>query len=72
MQHPLALRLEDGIMECWNITSDMKVLEEYIESLNLPSKDTDKLLNIIIGVRELYDIKFTRLFESFEESIRHL
>ena len=60
--------LEDSIMECWNVTSDIKVV--YQEWLDSPTPmDEDEIANILIGMETLYNRKFERLFREYEEAL---
>jgi|TARA_R110002074_G_scaffold1334_1_gene7983 hypothetical protein len=62
--------LEDRIMECWNITNDIKVV--YSEQLDSPDlMSDDELANIMIGLEALYNRKFARLFQSYEAICEH-
>ena len=62
--------LEDRIMECWNVTSDIKIV--YEEQLDSPRPmNEDELANILIGMEYLYNRKFQRLFEAYEEICKH-
>jgi len=62
--------LEAKIMECWNVTSDIKVV--YEEHLDSPTPmNEDELANILIGMEYLYNRKFTRLFEEYEAILKH-
>lgn len=62
--------LEDMIMQCWHVTGDINTVADYIgESADIPAKEKDKLLNMLIGMRELYNIKFSGMFNLFEELI---
>lgn len=54
--------LEQNILAAWMVTDDLKLLLEVAEG--------DKAQNIIIGMIELYTLKFEKLFESFENSIK--
>ena len=57
--------LEQQIMECWNITTDLDSLfEECCEGYD--SMTVDKVSNITLGMKELYEIKFNKLFRTFE------
>ena len=60
--------LEQGIMECWSITTDLKHIIEYYRTNN--SKDINS--KNIESVVDLYDIKFDRLFHTFEQCIREM
>lgn len=53
--------LEQNILAAWNVIDDLRLLLEVAEG--------DKAQNIIIGMIELYTLKFEKLFESFEKNI---
>ena len=62
--------LEAKIMECWNVTSDIKVV--YEEHLDSPTPmNEDELANILIGMEYLYNRKFQRLWQAFEDVCDH-
>ena len=58
--------LEQDIMDCWNITKDLDSLLLAVER-----GDEDQIMNIIIGLRSLYDLKFEKMFNTFEQCIRN-
>ena len=63
-------RLEERIMDCWQITSDIKlVYEEHLDSDEPMSED--EMSNILIGLEYLYQRKFDRLLTEFEKVCRH-
>ena len=55
---------EQQIMSCWNITSDLKDLSEEILEGNLSK---DQISNVLIGLDQLYNIRFEKLFRIFEQ-----
>ena len=55
---------EQQIMSCWNITSDLKDLSEEILEGNLSK---DQISNVLIGLEQLYNIRFEKLFRIFEQ-----
>ena len=55
---------EQQIMSCWNITSDLKDLSEEILEGNLSK---DQIGNVLIGLEQLYNIRFNKLFLIFEQ-----
>ena len=61
--------LEQGILNCWNICEDMKIVADYV--LNKPTIDKDQLSNILIGMADLYQLKFEKTFSDFEETIKY-
>jgi len=54
--------LEQQILECWRITDDIKMLAEAIGNKEMSE---DKLMNILIGMQDLYDLKFDKTFNTF-------
>ena len=61
--------LEQQILDCWNITGDIKHITEYLLDAPLEPDRVDKISNMLIGVEELYNIEFQKLFETFEQLI---
>ena len=65
--------LEQHIMECWNVTSDVEMLTEAIldspRFSDMPADYSDRIANMLIGVKELYEMRFERLFQTFEDCI---
>jgi hypothetical protein len=55
--------LEEQIMNCWNVVEDMKV---YLSSKHL---DDDRTMNFLIGMSELYQVKFEKLWDTYEEAL---
>lgn len=59
--------LEQQIMACWNVTSDIDTLfEGVIES----DMTTDQVANILLGMKQLYELKFDKLFNTFEQLMK--
>lgn len=59
--------LEEQIMECWNVVKDIETLYSIEDIRDL---DHDERMNILIGLSSLYQIKFERLFNTFEQLIQ--
>lgn len=57
--------LEQNIMECWNVTSDIDILIENYDSMS-----EDSILNILIGMKEMYQLRFDKMFRSFEDLLQ--
>ena len=62
--------LEQEIMNCWKVTNDIDSVAHFVGQINIDAKDQDALLNMLLGMKQLYDVKFEILFETFEELIR--
>jgi hypothetical protein len=66
----IAFELEEKIMDCWNVTSEIKlVYSEYLDSAEIMTED--ELMNIMIGIEYLYERKFKRLMASYEKICSH-
>ena len=63
--------LEQRIMQCWNIIDDIRVV--YTRHLDGEKPLTeDELANILIGMEQLYDIKFYNLFSTYEKLLKEI
>jgi len=58
--------LEQEILDCWNVTKDIDTLLEAVMEKELTH---DKISNILLGIKELYELKFDRTFRTFESVI---
>ncbi len=61
---------EQQIMECWNVTTDIRVVSEYLMDAPLEAGREDKIANMLIGIEALYEAKFNKLFRQFEQLVR--
>jgi len=65
--------LEQHIMECWNVTSDVDMLLEAIldspRFSDMPAEYSDRIANMLLGMKELYEMRFERLWSTFEDCI---
>lgn len=59
--------LEQEIMNCWRVTDDVNILFENVMEKDLT---TDQIANTLLGIEELYKMKFEKLFSTFEELIK--
>lgn len=64
---PNRFDLEQEILNCWRIVDDLKILNEAVLEQDA---DRDKISNILTGLADLYEMKFNKTFEIFEECIR--
>jgi len=55
--------LEERIMHCWGIVDDLDYVAELVQ-------DDDKAANMVLGLKSLYQAKFEKLWETFENSIK--
>ena len=63
---------EQLLLECWNITQDINTINEYvIEGDNKAPEYTDRISNMLIGVSELHELKFNKLFDMFSDLVKN-
>ena len=56
--------LEQNIMQCWNITDDVQLMLDSWDSLSEYDKQ-----NYLIGLKQMYQLKFERLWGIFEKCV---
>jgi hypothetical protein len=57
--------LEDQLMECWGVVDDL----DMVYSTEALYQDQDRMMNVLLGMQELYKIRFQRLFNTFEHLV---
>lgn len=55
--------LEQKIMQCWGICDDLEVIAQMLDE-----ESPDKVQDTIRGLKDLYEFKFNKLFEAYEQS----
>ena len=56
--------LEQDIMNCWSVVDDIKELNRCM--LDRRKMTDDGVGNYLLGLETIYQVKFERLFETFE------
>lgn len=59
--------LEQEIMNCWSVVEDVKALRETISN-NLVTQDFQE--NYLLGLETIYQVKFEKLWATFEQCIK--
>jgi hypothetical protein len=54
---------EQQIQKCWLVTDDIYELAEGVLEHDLTS---DQITNILFGMKEMYELKFNKLWDMFE------
>ena len=58
--------LEQDIMYCRNIIDDIDMLYENVcDKFDMPAETVDRIANILLGMKELYEMRFDRLDDTF-------
>lgn len=65
MKH--SFELEQDIMSCWGVVEDLDALFDGVMDKNLSQ---DAIANIVLGLKGLYDLKFQKLFSTFEKALK--
>lgn len=60
---------EQEIMECWSVTSDIDTLFGYVCDTPTAEVSQDQIANILLGMKQLYNLKFQKMFATFEELV---
>jgi hypothetical protein len=58
--------LEQNIMQCWNVCDDIQLYLDMHDNM-----DEDQRMNYLIGLKQMYQMKFERLWDNFEVCIRN-
>jgi len=58
--------LEQGIMKCWNVTDDIDLLYENVMESEMSKDD---IANALLGMKTMYEMKFNKLWDTFETLI---
>lgn len=58
---------EQQLMECWHVVDDLDTLCEGVLEHDMPPDD---ISNVLLGMKTLYDLKFQKMFNTFEELVR--
>jgi len=61
--------LETDIMTCWNVVEDIKELSRCM--LDRRKMSEDEISNYLLGLETIYQVKFERLFETFEQMVHN-
>ena len=63
--------LEQDIMQCWNVTDDIDLItKHFVDSADWEGMDPklyDELMNKYFGLKEVYEVRFEKLWKTFEQ-----
>ena len=60
--------LEQDIQQCWVMVDDINMLMEHFldnPKFRMAAETEDALANKLMGIRELYEMRFERLWDTF-------
>jgi hypothetical protein len=59
--------LEQLILKNWEVVTEIKHLREHMES----KPTQDQIENYLLGLETIYEVKFNKLWDCFEELCQH-
>lgn len=64
-------KLEEQIMQAWNVIDDINLLYHHFgdhpKFAGLSAGAEDEMANLMLGITSMYQLKFEKLFHTFEE-----
>ena len=70
MNYDHRFKLEEKILNCWNVIDDIKAV--YTAHQDIRALSVDEMSNVLMGIEHLYQIKFESLFKSLEDHLQAL
>jgi hypothetical protein len=58
---------EQDIMRVWNITDELDTITKGVIEYDWSK---DQIANALIGLKQIYEVKFSELFNEFERGVR--
>lgn len=60
--------VEQGIMQCWLVVDDLDTIVTHM--LDVKKMSEDELANVLIGLKQLYAMKFYSLMSTYEKYLQ--
>lgn len=60
-------KLEDAIMDCWRVVDDVRQVRQCLQQGNV-----QRTSSILLGIEELYTLKFEQCFATFETLLKEM
>jgi hypothetical protein len=57
--------LEEQILQCWCVVDDL----DMVYNTEALYEDQDRMMNTLLGMQELYRMRFERLFDTFQNLV---
>ena len=57
--------LEEQILQCWGVVDDL----DMVYGTEALYEDQDRMMNVLLGMQELYRMRFERLFDTFQQLV---
>jgi hypothetical protein len=64
--------LENMMNQCWHITDDLHTIASYVAGQgDIPPKHQDEIMNMLFGMKSLYNQRFSDMMDLFGEMIQN-
>lgn len=63
--------LEQRIMQCWDIVDDLETVFKHTLDAS-PPPTHDEIANVLLGLKQLYDMKFYNLMSTYEKYLKEV
>jgi hypothetical protein len=64
--------MEEFIMKCWHVTDDIDTVISYVGDIDsISAEQQDTILNMLIGMKTMYNHRFNELMDLFSELVEH-
>ena len=58
--------LEEAIMKAWQTSDDLKLIYKEVDGM-----DADKIINVLIGLHQLNEMRFNKLWDTYEQVLQN-
>jgi hypothetical protein len=63
---------EQQIQKCWMVTDDIRDISEFVSEYPSADFTKDRVVNALNGLSDLYEVKFNKLWDLFEDVVMKL
>lgn len=60
--------LEQQILDAWKVTDDINLVYGSVMETTMTQ---DEIANVLLGMKALYELKFNRLWDTFEKCVHN-
>ena len=61
--------LEQDFMSCWTIIDEIDLIYNAVGDMDMPAETSDKILNLLLGLKEINQLRFEWAWKSFESCV---
>jgi hypothetical protein len=61
--------LEQDFMSCWTVIDEIYLIYEAIHDMDMPVETTDKVANLLLGLKTMNQLRFENAWRTFEKCV---